>query len=301
MFSARKSRDRGIKKDVEAAPQHSASKKPFDLYALWQRRLPKPIKNRAMVAWYNLIARLDRKNDLLFMNHGYAPELGAEERLFIPADLEPFRYPIQLYDLLARQIEWRDKDALEVSSGLGGGTLWIAQKYAPRAMTGLDIAARAIHDCRKRYGHLGLTFTTGDAQAMPFPDASFDIIINVESSLNYPDMGTFLHEVQRVLRPGGYFLFADYRSQSKMTRLRAQLAGLPFETLMLADITEGILRGLAHEEARKMALIDRLAPRLLKRTIANFAGLGAGASSEYHWFASGKKAYVAAVFRKAEQ
>ena len=114
-------------------------------------------------------------------------------------------------------------------------------------------------------------------------------------------MGAFLHEVQRVLRPGGYFLFADYRSQSKMTRLRAQLAGLPFETLMLADITEGILRGLAHEEARKMALIDRLAPRLLKRTIANFAGLGAGASSEYHWFASGKKAYVAAVFRKAGQ
>lgn len=119
-----------------------------------------------------------------------------------------------------------------------------------------------------------------------------------KSSLNYPDMGDFLHEVRRVMRPGGFFLFADYRTQSKMTRLRAQLDELSFETLMLTDITEGILRGLAHEEARKKALIDRLAPRLLKRTIADFAGLGVGAASEYHRFASRKKSYIAAVFRK---
>lgn len=276
----------------------SIFKKSIDLYGLWQGRLPKPVKNRAMVAWYNLIARLDRKNDLLFMNHGYAPEPGAEERLFIPPDLETFRYPIQLYDLLARQLNWRDKDALEVSSGLGGGALWIWQRYAPQSLTGLDIAARAVRDCRRRYGQLGLAFEAGDAQAMPFADASFDVVLNVESSLNYPAMANFLGEVQRVLRPDGHFLFADYRPQAKVARLQAQLAGLSFETLMLTDITDGILRGLAHEEARKRDLINRLAPRLLKRAIADFAGLGPGRSGEYHWFVSRRKAYIAAVLRK---
>ena len=118
-------------------------------------------------------------------------------------------------------------------------------------VTGLDIAAQAVRTCTNRYGHLGIAFEAGDAQAMPFADASFDIIINVESSLNYPDMAAFLHEVQRVLRPGGYFLFADYRSRSKIKQLRAMLTSMPFEMLMLEDITPGILLGLEREERRR--------------------------------------------------
>ncbi len=272
-----------------------------DLFSLWQRALPKSVKLRSMVAWYDLVARLDRQGEVLFMNHGYAPEPGAETKLHIPANLEPYRYPIQLYDLVARQVGWKGRDALEVSSGLGGGTLWIAQTYAPKSLTGLDLAASAISKCKRRYGSLGISFVTGDAQAMPFPDASFDILINVESSLNYPDMRTFLGEVHRVLRPGGYFLFADYRSRSKMTRLRGRLLEAPFETVMLEDVTAGILRGLEKESDRKMALVDRLAPRFLRNTMLKFAGLGADESGEYHQFVSGQKAYIAAVFRKSEK
>lgn len=280
--------------------KRAAAPKKFDsLYSFWQRALPESLKFRAMVAWYNLLARMDRGSELLFINHGYAPQLGTEEQLSIPADLERFRYPIQLYDLVARQIDWRGKDALEVSSGLGGGALWVHRTYSPHSLTGLDIAARAVRSCRSRYGSLSIKFETGNAQAMPFADASFDIVINIESSLNYPDMAAFLREVQRVLRPGGYFLFADYRTRSKMTLLRASLTSMSFEPLMLEDITAGILRGLDREEARKRELIERMAPRFLKTSIARFAGLGAGKSGEHYKFASGKRPYVAAVLRKA--
>ena len=280
------------------AKRMAASKRFDSLFSFWQRALPEPVKIRSMVAWYNLLARMDRGGELLFINHGYAPQLGTQQQLVIPADLERFRYPIQLYDLIARQIDWRGKDVLEVSSGLGGGTLWIQRKYSPQSLTGLDIAAQAVRNCRRRHGSLGISFEIGDAQAMPFADASFDVIINVESSLNYPDMAAFLREVQRVLRPGGYFLFADYRSRSNMARLRALLTSMPCETLMLEDITTGILGGMDREEARKKDLIERMAPRLLKTTLAKFAGLGAGESGEYYKFASGKRAYVAGVFRK---
>ncbi|TMJ37930.1 MAG: class I SAM-dependent methyltransferase [Alphaproteobacteria bacterium] len=275
----------------------SRRKKFGDAFSVWKTVLPNPVKFRSMVAWYNLLARIDTKSELLFLNHGYDPPLGTE-RLSIPTDLERFRYPIQLYDLLARRLDWRGKDALEVSSGLGGGTLWISRTYSPRSLTGLDIAAHAVRTCRNRYGHLGIAFEAGDAQAMPFADASFDIIINVESSLNYPDMAAFLHEVQRVLRPGGYFLFADYRSRSKIKQLRAMLTSIPFEMHMLEDITPGILLGLEREERRKKELIDRKVPNFLKKSVSRFAGLGMEESGEYHKFASRKKEYIAAVLHK---
>lgn len=288
--------------NVSPRAKRTAASKKFDsLFSFWQRALPEPMKIRSMVAWYNLLARMDRGGELLFINHGYAPQPGTEEPLVIPADLERFRYPIQLYDLVARQVDWRGKDALEVSSGLGGGTLWIQRKYSPQSLLGLDIAAQAVRNCRRRHGSLGIRFETGDAQAMPLADASFDIIINVESSLNYPDMAAFLREVQRVLRPGGHFLFADYRNRSNMARLRELLTSMPFETLMLEDITTGILGGMDREEARKKDLIERMAPRFFKTSIAKFAGLDTGESGEYSKFASGKKAYVAGVFRKRKK
>lgn len=269
-----------------------------DFFTFWKHALPAPLKVRSMVAWYDLLARLDKRGEILFMNHGYAPGPDSDGLGSLPADLEPFRYPIQLYDLVAQKVDWAGKDALEVSSGLGGGTLWLSRTYSPGSLTGLDIAASAVQKCRDRYGALGIRFEAGDAQAMPFRDESFDIVINIESSLNYPDIAAFLREVHRVLRPGGHFLFADYRGPSKMKRLRALLAGMPFEPLMLEDITEGILRGLAKEEDRKRMLIDRMAPRILRKSMARFAGLGSGASSEYSKFASGRKTYLAAVFRK---
>jgi ubiquinone/menaquinone biosynthesis C-methylase UbiE len=165
-------------------------------------------------------------------------------------------------------------------------------------LTGLDIAAHAVHQCRERYGPLGINFEAGNAQAMPFANESFDIIINVESSLNYPDMTAFLGEVERVLKPGGHFLFADYRRGSRIGRLRMMLGEMGFDTVMMEDITPGILRGLAQEEARKAELISRRVPRLLRTTVSRFAGLGAGEGSERHKFLSGEKAYIAAVLRK---
>jgi ubiquinone/menaquinone biosynthesis C-methylase UbiE len=270
------------------------------LFSFWQHALPKPVKHRLMVAWYDLVALLDRKGEVLFMNHGYAPKPGTKGRLSIPPDLERFRYPIQLYDLIARVVDWKDKDALEVSSGLGGGTLWIFRMCSPKSLTGLDIAASAVRKCVKRYGSLGIAFKTGDAQRMPFGDASFDIVVNVESSLNYSDLPAFLSEVDRVLRPGGYFLFADYRSRSKIERLRQSLDDMRFEPLMLEDVTEGIVRGLERDAARKRELIQLVTPRLLRNTVTRFAGVDHGNASEYAKFASGRKIYIAAVFRKPE-
>ena len=49
----------------------------------------------------------------------------------------------------------------------------------------------------------------GDAENLPFDDASFDVVTNLESSHTYPDIRAFLGQVRRVLRPGGWFLHTD--------------------------------------------------------------------------------------------
>lgn len=251
-----------------------------------------------MVAWYDYLARLDSKGEVLFLNHGYAPPRGSPLTLDLALDLEPYRYPVQLYDLLARQADWRGKDALEVSSGLGGGMTYIARHFGPRSFTGLDISQASVKACRQRCRDPRLSFAAGEAEAMPFSDASFDIIVNVESSLNYRSIDAFLGEVARVLRPGGLFLFGDYRRAIKMERLQRSLAKVALTVETFRDITPGIVRGLELDQDRKRALIDRHVPWGLRGVARKFAGLSRDKDMELDSFRSGYKSYVMAVLEK---
>jgi ubiquinone/menaquinone biosynthesis C-methylase UbiE len=66
--------------------------------------------------------------------------------------------------------------------------------------------------CIEHIGIPGLTFKSGAAEALPFDDESFDVVINIESSHCYQSIAKFLSSVHRVLRPNGYFAFAEFRS-----------------------------------------------------------------------------------------
>lgn len=268
------------------------------MFGLWKRYLPRSFKQRAMVYWYDMLARMNTGGDLLFLNHGYAEPGHVPNTVELPPELEHHRYPIQLYDLLARCKDWHDKDGLEVSCGLGGGVMYVDRRYRPRTMTGLDISAASIDTCRRRYGGSRVCFEAGDAQTMPFADHSFDIVINVESSLNYPDFSTFLREVDRVLKPGGTFLFADYRRSGKMAKLRQALADMEYDIEDMTDITAGIIRGLELGLERKRALIDRHVTFPLRGIVRGFAGLSGGRDEERDKFDAGVKSYLMAVLTK---
>jgi SAM-dependent methyltransferase len=268
------------------------------MFGLWKRYLPRRVKRRAMVYWYDVVARMNTSGDLLFLNHGYAEPGHDPNTITLPPDLEDHRYPIQLYDLLARRRDWDGKDALEVSCGLGGGVMFLDHHYRPRTMTGLDISTESVAACRRRYNEPRLRFEAGDAQAMPFAENSFDIVLNVESSLNYPDFSAFLREVDRVLKPGGTFLFADYRRSGKMAKLRQSLTDMGYEIESMTDITTGIVRGLELGLERKRALIDRHVALPLRGIVRGFAGLSRGRDEERDKFHTGVKSYLMAVLTK---
>ena len=268
------------------------------MYKLWKKYLPASLKNRSMVIWYNLISRIDTGDDLLFLNHGYAAPHGDPDTADLDPGDERNRYSIQLYHQLTASTDWHGKQTLEVSSGRGGGADWVMRSFGPRSLVGLDIAKASTRFCRRHYDVPGLSFETGDAQAMPFADGSFDIVFNVESSLNYPDFDAYLREVDRVLRPGGRFLIADYRRRKALRRFEAALRATGYEVVRFEDISAQIIRGLELGEPGKVAVVEKHAPRLLRNTIQRFARLSNDDDSEHALFQSGKKGYRLAILEK---
>ncbi len=160
---------------------------------------------------------------------------------------------------------------------------------------GCDITHQAIAFCRRVHGRrAGLSFVQADAAALPFADAAFDAVTNVESSHCYPDRGAFLRQAHRVLRPGGAFLYADFTPPCRdpgevLGAIAAELADAGFGQIEMTDITTEILSGLDADDARRRREIGRRFPFGTRR----FARLWAGTSDSwiYRDFALGRRAY----------
>ncbi len=266
----------------------------YDLYRL----LPEKPKIRIKRMWFEMLSALDTGDDLLFMNHGYtdpdAPESGLDLR---PED-EPNRYPIQLYHHLAADVEWEGREALEVSCGRGGGAAYVMRALRPKSLVGIDITRNAIRYCQKTHQLPGLSFETGDAEEMEFPDESFDIVLNVEACLHYKRLELFFSEAWRVLRPGGVLLLGDYRRSHLLHKLEMRIDDSRFVKEHEEDMTRGVVAAMERAADAKQALVDRHAPRLLRGLFSRFAGSPGEKNEEADAFRSGQRVYVRYVLRK---
>jgi len=223
--------------------------------------------------FYELVSYLDRDEHLIFMNYGYVAIQGGDRGPVLLPHEEKHRYQIQLYDHIARAGDWPGKVALEVGSGRGGGAAYIKRKLKPQSLTGVDFSKRAVRFCKKYYSHYhGLDFVQGDAESLQFSDAFFDVVLNVESSLYYPNVPAFLRSVFRVLKPGGIFLYADIRYFEELPMWRQQLLSAGFELLSEEDITQNTRTALALDQDHRRKLIDEYVPRFLHPPFNKFAG-----------------------------
>jgi SAM-dependent methyltransferase len=231
--------------------------------------------------WYQIVSSFGRGADLTFMNYGYAPLDPSEPHITLRADQETNRYAIQLYERVAGAVDLVGKDVLEVGCGRGGGAHFIMQHFRPRSVTGIDFADRAIRFCRRRYRVDGLSFAVGDAEKLQFPPRSFDVVVNLESSHNYPNMSAFLGEVHRVLRPGGYLLFADHRPKEvapgsksdDIAMLRRQLDQSGLDCVDEERINANVVRALDLNNRQSVEGIRRHVPKMFQSTVKEFAGV----------------------------
>jgi ubiquinone/menaquinone biosynthesis C-methylase UbiE len=244
--------------------------------------------------WYPYVTRRLRGEEVLFLNYGFETEPPMSLKLS-PAD-EPNRACIQLYHHVATQAELAGKHVLEVSCGHGGGASYLARTLRPATCTGIDLNPAGILLCEQRHKVEGLSFFRGDAEALPFASETVDVVINVEASHCYGQFPQFLQEVVRVLRPGGYFLYADFRFSSELSEWELALARAPLEQIRAQVISAEVLRGLDRNAARSQDLLARHLPKWLQGPGRDFAGLPG--SYVYSALQGGKAVYRSYCYQK---
>ena len=99
---------------------------------------------------------------------------------------------------------------LDIGCGSGNVALVAARRYCDVA--GIDIAENLIERARARAAAEGLQvdFRTGDAQALPFEDESFDLVTSVFGIMFAPDQPKAAAEALRVCRRGGRIALANW-------------------------------------------------------------------------------------------
>jgi ubiquinone/menaquinone biosynthesis C-methylase UbiE len=98
---------------------------------------------------------------------------------------------------------------LEVAIGTGRNLPF----YPPEAtVTGVELSPAMLAIARHRAAHLGreVDLREGDAQALPFDDATFDTVVCTLSLCAIPDHARAIAEMARVLRPAGKLLLLDH-------------------------------------------------------------------------------------------
>ena len=233
---------------------------------------------------------------MLFMNYGYVDLDPSAQPTELSARDERYRYCVQLYHHVAGAVDLHGMDVLEIGCGRGGGASYIMRALKPRSMLGVDMASNAIAFCRRYHAVDGLSFAQGDAEALRFEDGTFDVVVNVESSHCYGSMERFLGEVFRVLRPNGYFLYADFRPKGEIATLQKQVREAGFEMVKRGNIAPNVVKALELDSERKLELIMRKSPKLIHKQMQLFAGIKGTAIFES--FASGEREYPCFVLRK---
>jgi SAM-dependent methyltransferase len=221
--------------------------------------------------WFHYLSRSDKEVLMPFMNLGYASLDPQEEPVHLLSRDAAQRYGSALYHHVAGAIELKERDVLEVGSGRGGGASYVMRYLQPKSVTGVDIVQSAVNFCNAFYQLDGLRFLQGDAESLPCDDKSFDAVVNIESSYGYGHLERFLAEVFRVLRPGGYFLYADYRLQGQIAAWRQRIVEAGFTVLSDERIGAQVARALDLDQERKSSLIERNVPQVLRPSFHYFA------------------------------
>jgi SAM-dependent methyltransferase len=250
-----------------------------------------PTKSTTHRAYYDRAAQV--VPEFTVLNYGFSSD---PENSVLSAS-EPEFYCLRLYEHTLRGTSLEGSDALEVSCGRGGGARFVMRAFRPRRMVGLDLSDENVRLARSRAGEANLEFVVGNAERLDLPNASFDVVLNVEASHLYDDRTRFFAEVRRVLRPGGTFCYTDgCWADDDCTE---DLLAAGFELLERTEITANVLRALRRDSARRAALFDAMTDRNLREEYKDWGGVVGYRA--FRRFEAGQTRYFSHRLRRPER
>jgi ubiquinone/menaquinone biosynthesis C-methylase UbiE len=159
-------------------------------------------------------------------------------------------------------------EVLEVAVGTGRNFPFYPQGVR---ITGMDLSPPMLEIARKRADEVGVDadLREGDAQQLPFPEASFDTVVCTLSLCNIPDDRRAIAEMKRVLRPGGRLLLLDHVRATSKAWLTAQRVLQPLfwwssrDNLLRRPLEHVLAEGfeVQQRERYKAGIVERLSAR----------------------------------------
>ncbi len=144
------------------------------------------------------------------------------DRFLVPMLFEPFarRLAECLYGMESGHL-------LEVAAGTGVVTRALVRTLPPSvAITATDLNPAMLAWAKTRPGMSRVVWQEADALALPFPDDMFDKVACQFGVMFFPDKQAAFHEILRVLRPGGEFLFTVWgKREGTVNQLSSQVVG----------------------------------------------------------------------------
>lgn len=161
---------------------------------------------------------------------------------------------------LCESIDLRAGDrVLDVATGSGNTALAAARRHC--RVTGVDFVPALLARARERAAaeRLDIDFREGDAESLPFPDASFDVVLSTFGVMFAPDQAKAAAELVRVTRPGGTIGLTTWPAEgfvAELQRMSSRYAPPPppgFQPPTLWG-TEKRLNELLGHDVRKLAI-----------------------------------------------
>jgi SAM-dependent methyltransferase len=143
----------------------------------------------------------------------------AYDRYLVPMLFEPYAQ-----DLAQRAATLAPQRILEVASGTGVVTRALAASLPGADIVATDLNQPMLDVAASRIEAANVSFRQADAQALPFPDAGFDLVACQFGVMFFPDRVAAYREARRVLKPGRRFLFNawDRVEENELTLVLAE-------------------------------------------------------------------------------
>lgn len=145
----------------------------------------------------------------------------------------------------------KGKSVLDIDCGAGGIEIELVKTHGAGYVTGIDVEDTVLGHARKFTAKAGIADRVGVMKVvpgpLPFPSATFDVVFSKDSIVHIPDKHTLMHDVFRVLKPGGWFVASDWligHDNEPSPQMKSYIA------------SEGLDFGMASPERYKDAMIS---------------------------------------------